>query len=68
MAKDVSSNLADTRELLYYIHSLGGIATREEIGSGAADALVREGLLELAWIGSYAVTEAGERLILGISR
>ena len=62
MRKRVSPDLATTRDLLLHIQSLGGTATREEIGGGIADRLVREGLLYSVWIGSYALTEAGERL------
>ena len=66
MPKGQSLAIQDTRVLLKHIQSLGGVASREEVGSGAADTLIHEGLLQQVWIGSYALTEAGEQLIGGL--
>ena len=51
---------ADIQQLLEHIHSLGGIADREQIGNSMTDMLIRQGLLRQIWIGAYALTEAGE--------
>lgn len=44
---------------LEHIHSLR-IATREQIGGGRADDLLRAGLIRLVWINGYALTKKGE--------
>ena len=46
--------------LLQHIHSLG-IVSRDQIGGGEADDLLRMGLIRKVWIGSYALTEAGRK-------
>ena len=53
------------RLTLRHIQSLG-IATGEQIGGDSlADHLVEQGLLKKVWIGSYALTAAGERQCRG---
>ena len=49
-----------TADVLAHIHSLG-VASHEEIGRGYILALWHKGLIEQVWVGSYALTEAGEQ-------
>lgn len=48
-----------THDLLEHIDSLR-IASREQIGGGETDDLLRAGLIHMVWIGSYALTEKGQ--------
>lgn len=49
-----------THDLLTHIASLR-IASREQIGGGEADDLLRAGLIRQLWIGSFVLTEKGEK-------
>lgn len=49
-----------THDLLEHIRSLR-IASRDEIGGGQADDLLRAGLICMVWIGNYTLTEKGEK-------
>jgi hypothetical protein len=62
--------MADQRlhELLNHIHSLGVVSAPDQISQAAVKKLLEMGYIRQVWIGSYALTEAGEHARRGSSK
>ena len=51
-----------TQNLLNHVHSLGVIHAPDQVSHAAANKLLEMGYIRQVWIGTFALTEAGERV------